>query len=201
MYDFGKNYFECLKQILIERRKLSKPEIVARFPIFAAKFPEMIEILHKKNITYKDVVKQGQKALYDDDKTFAQCVYELLSATSEFDAIGKRKTSMPDWVAWYENIMNTYPIFYEFFKTLMRNICEGRTFTDQVICMLIVSVEMEHRGVISREQRAQLFDEFVTRKGIYARQISHLKITEDEWSGGVQEFFDQRRDEAIASKQ
>lgn len=191
MYDQGKNYFDCLKQILISRRTLTRDEIAKQFPLFSAKFPEMIDVIYKRNITHKDIVKQNQNHLYDGDKTFAQCIYELFVATHEFDAVGKRASpaTMPDWVAWYEGMMNAYPSFYENFKTLMRNICEGRAAKDPVTCMLIVSIEMEHRGAITRAEQSQTFNEFVTRKGVYARQISHLQITEAEWNGAIEEYF------------
>lgn len=197
MCDNGKNYYECLKQILIERRNLNRSQINAKFPLFVAKFPDMMDVIFRRNIGYKDVVKQKQNALYDDEKTFAQCLYELLAATQEFDATEKRKTAMPDWVAWYENKMNEYPMFYTSFKALMRNICEGRIFHDPTLCMLIVSVEMEHRNAITKEERNTVFNDFVARKGLYKNQIASLKITEAEWNAAIKDFFDKRRDHAL----
>ena len=190
IYDQGKDYLECLKQILIARRKMTRTQIIAQFPLFASKFPEMIDIIYKRVITHKDVQTTTQLQLYDG-KTFAQCVYELFVQTHEFDAVGKRASSetMPDWVAWYEGMMYRYAPFYDNFKTIMRNICEGRAAKDPVTCMLITSIEMAHRGAITQAEQSQIFNEFVTRKGVYAQQIAALHITEAEWTGGIEEYF------------
>ena len=73
-YDGGKNYFECLKQILIDKRSHSRPEMEKRFPLFVAKFPEMFDIIFKRKIDIKDLMKQHQTHVYDG-RTFAESIY------------------------------------------------------------------------------------------------------------------------------
>lgn len=198
VYDNNLNYWDCLKGIVIARRKKEKDEIAAEYPLFCAKFPEMFDIVFSRNITIKQLQASGQKQLYDNKKTYARCLYELICATHEFGAVEKRASAetMPDWVAWYEDMMRQYPLFYDNFKTLMRKICEGRLQNDPIACMFVVSIEMVHRGAISREEQAAVFDSFATRKGVFGQQIQKLRITEQEWEEGVESFFKKHPDAA-----
>jgi hypothetical protein len=123
-------------------------------------------------------------------------VHSLFVQTKEFDAVGKRASSetMPDWVAWYEVMMhrlshNDGTGFYDCFRTIMRNICEGRAAKDPTTCVLIASIEMAHRGAITQEEQSKLFNDFASRKGLYKPQISALGITEAEWAAAIEEFF------------
>jgi len=189
-YDGGKNYFDCLKQILIEKRNHSRPEIEKRFPLFVAKFPETIEILFKKKVEINDVMKNRQTHMYDG-RTFIESIYFLLTETEKFDAVGKRSspTTMGLWTGWYEQMMRDNPQFYDAFRVLMRKICEGRLANDSVACVQVASIDMAHRGVITHKQRSDLLNDFITRKGIYSDTISKFKITEDEWNKHIQEFL------------
>lgn len=189
-YDGGKNYFDCLKQILIEKRSQSRPVVEKKYPLFCAKFPEMIDILFKRKIEIKDMMKQYQTHTYDG-RTFAESIYYLLSETKKFDAVGKRSSpeTMGLWTAWYEEMMNNNVEFYNAFKVLMRNICEGRLVKDRVICVQIASIDMAHRQVITHKERADVMNDFITRKGIYKDTITKLAITEEEWQKGVEDYL------------
>ena len=190
VYDQGQNYMQCLKQILIDKRRHSRAEIEKKFPLFIDRFPEMFDIVFKRHIEVKDMMKTEQTHMYDG-RTFAESVYFLLCETKNFDAVGKRSApeTMGLWTAWYENMMRENFEFYDAFKVLMRNICEGRMNQDRVICVQIASIDMAHRKVISHKQRADVMNDFITRKGTYKDIITKYKITAQEWQSGIQEYF------------
>ena len=189
-YDNGKNYIDCLKQILIDKRSHARPVIEKRFPLFVAHFPEMIDTIFKRKVEIKDMMKQYQTHTYDG-RTFSESIYFLLTETNKFDAVGKRSSpeTMGQWTAWYEQMMRDNCEFYDAFKVLMRNICEGRTYKDRVICVQIASIDMAHRQVISHKERADVINDFITRKGIYKDIITKFAITAQEWQTAIEDYL------------
>jgi len=198
LYDNRQNYFQCLKSIVAGKRKNSRSELEAMYPLFVAKFPEMFDILFRRNVTTRDLMpgekKKNmtyQKRTYDNNSTFAKCLFDLITETYQFGAVEKRSSdeTMPEWVAWYESMMRKYPKFYDHYKTLMRKICEGRLQIDPVGCVLSASIDMLHRHVLTGLEQKTLFNAYSTRKGVFGPQIMQLRITEEEWEHAIEDFF------------
>lgn len=192
-YDRGLDYMDCLQAILItKRKKKSEAQIRKEFPLFSRKFSDMVSAIYAKNITVNDVLRTKQPT-FDHGKTFAQCVYALLKESAAFDARAKHEDQeglLSEWVAWFENMMRTWPKFDEFFRVLMRSICEGRAQCNSVTTILIASIDMQMRGRLSVQERQEIFSQYLARKGVYTNQINALQITQQEWYQHIKDYFE-----------
>lgn len=183
---------QCLNGILIARKNnTSKREIRETYPLFNARFPALIDILESQKVTWKNFDPKGSQELYDGGRTFLQCIALLIQQTAQFGAIAKRAKdeTMPEWVLWYEKLMQKWPIFYNAYHVLMRKICEGRLGTDAIGCNIFATRHSVLRGVITGEQQESLIGAYINRKGVYGPQIEKLRITEEEWTAAIDQYF------------